>query len=249
MPRKTYKQMMLSTIYQKIRQTFHIYLLLPSGSDEEKIMEERLEVLVCVYHCLSMKWYIAEWRHRTRPSKKFAIDLAHAIQSTPDLPWLNDVEFLNVYRLTKSAFWRIVFAIREHNVFKQKRGPMQQPVAHQLMTLLFYLGTAGSGASNHWTQNHFHISYGSAQNFRHRVILAIRESLRPQHYNWPDVQERKDIAAEIQSKFLLPNCIGAIDGTTFHLLTKPEWVDASDFKGWKDGDTLSGLFFFITEEG
>ena len=236
--------MVLSTIYKKIRQTFHIYSLLSSGSDEEKIAEERLEVLLCVYRCYSTKRYIAKRRHRARPSNKFAIDLANAIQIPPDLPWLNEIEFLNAYRLTKSAFWRIVDAIKDHEVFKQKRGPPQQPVAHQLMTLLYYIGTEGSGASNHRTRNHFHIGYGSAQNFRRRIILAIRESLRPLYYNWPNEEERKTISAEIQREFLLPNCIGAIDGTTFRLLKKPERVDASDFKGRKDGYTLSGLFLF-----
>ena len=72
----------------------------------------------------------------------------------------------------------------------------------------------------------------------------IREFLRPLYYNWPNEEERKTISAEIQREFLLPNCIGAMDGTTFRLLKKPERVDASDFKGRKDGYTLSGLFLF-----
>ena len=40
-------------------------------------------------------------------------------------------------------------------------------------------------------------------------------------------------------------CVGAMDGTTFQLATKPKRVDAPDFKGRKEGYTLTGLLFLF----
>jgi len=245
MPRQSYKQMVLTTIHKKFQEAVKAYCLFPHRSIQRRFLEAIIRHLILLHCHLSSKRYIVKRIHRRRPVNKFSIDLAPASPIVdPGLPWLNEVEFLNVYRVTKSAFWRLVDAIKTHHVFTQKRGPTQQPVAHQLMALLYYLGTAGSGALNHRTRNHFHIGYGSAQNFRRRVILAIREVLRPIYYSWPEKGERKEIAAEIQREFLIPNCIGAMDGTTFSLVTRPERVDAPDFKGRKDGYTLSGLFLF-----
>ena len=242
MPRQSYKEMVLALVCSRIMVTFQLYCVLPL--QDQKILEEELYLLLYMYHLLSFHRYIEKRHKRQRPTNKFAIDLSHSISVNPEFPWLNDVEFLNAYRMTKSAFCQIVRAIENHQCFSRKRGPLQQPVAHQLMTLLHYLGTAGSGASNHRTRNHFHIGYGSVSNYRKRTITAIRETLRPRYYCWPDSQERIKISSEIQQEFLLPNCVGAIDGTTFRLMTKPERPDASDFKGRKDGYTLSGLFLF-----
>ena len=161
MPRQTYKEFALKFIYSKVIATFRVYCTLPSCSAERKRLEERIEFLVYMYRGFALKRYIAKRLYRQRPMNKFSIDLSCTIHQNPELPWLNEVEFLNAYQLTKSAFWRIVHAIVDHPCFSQKRGRSQQPVAHQVMILLHYLGTAGSDASNHRARNHFHIGYGS----------------------------------------------------------------------------------------
>ena len=175
MPRQSYKEMVLALVCSRIMVTFQLYCVLPL--QDQKILEEELYLLLYMYHLLSFHRYIEKCHKRQRPTNKFAIDLSHSISVNPEFPWLNDVEFLNAYRMTKSAFCQIVRAIENHQCFSRKRGPLQQPIAHQLMTLLHYLGTAGSGASNHRTRNHFHIGYGSVSNYRKRTITAIRETL------------------------------------------------------------------------
>ena len=222
--------------------TFQLYCLLPLR--DRKILEKDLEALVFMYCELAQKRYVSQRSQRRRPTNKFAIDLMHTNIINPEVPWLNEIEFLNGYRMTKLAFARLVRAIENHPCFRNIRGPLQQPVAYQVMVLLHYLGSAGSGASSHRARNHFHVGYGTVSNYRRRVITAIREYLRPLYYSWPNANERAKISSEIQQEFLLPNCVGAIDGTTFQLTTKPRRYDASDFKGRKDGYTISGLFLF-----
>lgn len=197
-----------------------------------------------LYQQILQTRYLAIRHRRPRPVNKFQIDLCRTVIPDNDVPWLSDTEFINAYRMTKSAFQRLLHAIENHPVFRRRRGPQQAPVSHQLMVLLHILGTAGSGASNHRARNHFHIGYGSVSNFKKRVITAIHDCLRDNYYVWPNENERKDIATEIQREFLLPNCVGEIDGTTFSLLHKPNRNDSTDFKGRKNGYTISGLFFF-----
>ena len=61
--------------------------------------------------------------------------------------WLNDAEFKDKYRMTRSSFWLIVDLIKDHAVFRSK-WRRQAPVKHQLMTLLCFLGTEGNGMSD-----------------------------------------------------------------------------------------------------
>ena len=168
---------MLDFVYLKVISTFQVYCLVPFASPEQHILEERIELLILLYRTMLVQRYFARCCRRQRPINKFKIDLSQTILQNYNLPWLNEVEFLNAYRVTKSAFWKIVHEIQHHPIFTRKRGPCQQPVAHQLMILLHYLGTAGSASSNHRMRNHFHIGYGSVINYRRRVITAIRESL------------------------------------------------------------------------
>jgi hypothetical protein len=62
-------------------------------------------------------------------------------------PWLNHAEFKDKYRMTRATFWVIVGLIEGHPVFESQTRK-QAPVAHQLMTLLCFLGTEGNGMSN-----------------------------------------------------------------------------------------------------
>ena len=133
--------------------TFQLYCLLPLR--DRKILEKDLEALVFMYCELAQKRYVSQRSQRRRPTNKFAIDLMHTNIINPEVPWLNEIEFLNGYRMTKLAFARLVRAIENHPCFRNIRGPLQQPVAYQVMVLLHYLGSAGSGASSHRARNHF----------------------------------------------------------------------------------------------
>jgi hypothetical protein len=64
-----------------------------------------------------------------------------------DSPWLNDAEFKDKYKMTCCSFWLIVDLIKNHDIFKSPRK-LQAPVAHQLMTLLCFLGMEGNGMSD-----------------------------------------------------------------------------------------------------
>ena len=105
--------------------------------------------------------------------------------------------------------------IAAHPVFNNNgtRGKKQNPVVYQVMTLLFYLGSSGSGASQSRARDRFHIGKGSRDTYVWRCIRAIRDVLRPLYYKWPDAHEREGIAGEIKEEFQLPNCLGFADGT------------------------------------
>ena len=42
-------------------------------------------------------------------------------------------------------------------------------------------------------------------------------SMREEYIRWPDKEERKEIAARIESEFVFPNCVGMMDGTLAEL--------------------------------
>jgi hypothetical protein len=70
-------------------------------------------------------------------------------------------------------------------------------VEHQLMLLLKYLLTEGSGASNLDLQSMFRIATGTCQLYKNRVVKAIRSHC-PQAITWPDPIKRLQIAEPVQ---------------------------------------------------
>jgi hypothetical protein len=147
-------------------------------------------------------------------------------------PWFTDEEFKQKYRVSREALDHIYEKVKDHKVFKNKRGPRQLHPKYQLMVLLDYLGTEGSGANNPRQRSYFHIGRGTAHNARKRARKAIL-SLGPEYYYWPDEDERKKISERYRKKFNLPNCVGVIDGTLFPLLFSPQTEDAADYHGRK----------------
>ena len=152
-------------------------------------------------------------------------------------PWLNDSEFLQKYRMSRSGFHRLVELIKDHPIFSSKFR-QQAPVAYQLMVWLKYAGTEGSGSSNYNQRNTFKIGYGTAHVYRKRVTAALR-SLASQYYYWPDANERLKIAEEIFRSHDFPHCVGIADGTLFPLAFEPETEDAPDYSGRKHAYSLS----------
>jgi hypothetical protein len=152
-------------------------------------------------------------------------------------PWLNDTEFLQKYRMSRSGFNRLVELIQDHPIFSSKFR--QQAVAYQLMVWLKYAGTEGSGKnSNNNQRNTFKIGYGTSDVCRRRVTVALK-SLTSQYYYWPDADQRLKIAEEMFRSHDFPHCVGIADGTLFPLAFEPETEDAPDYSGRKYGYSLS----------
>jgi hypothetical protein len=137
-------------------------------------------------------------------------------------PWLTESEFRQKYRLTRQSFDTILGMIQQHPVFTKttKKGPDQNPPAFQLMVLLKYLGTEGTGASNLDLWQIYRIGRGTGTLYQNRAMLAIR-NLRDRAITWPDEDERREISQRIQNRHCFPNCVGFIDGTLFPLACSP----------------------------
>ena len=106
------------------------------------------------------------------------------------------------------------------------------------MVLLHFLGHEGQTDSSQ--RNVFFISKGCCQLYRERVVKALM-SVRGKYINWPDLEERKEIAERIKNKFFLPNCVGIMDGTLLKLASRPNCDDASDYSGRKYGYSLTTM--------
>ena len=170
-------------------------------------------------------------------------DEAAAIeQSSNEYRWLNDDEFLQKYRMSRSAFDWVLEQIEDCPVFttvgNKKDGRPQAPVIHQLMVFLKYVGTEGSGTANKNQRNMFGIGEGTSEVYRDRVMKAILK-LKPIYYGWPDKAERRKLAKKVQKKTGFPNVVGIADGTLLPLAFEPQTEDAPDYKGRKHLYTLT----------
>ena len=145
--------------------------------------------------------------------------------------WLSDNEFKRKYRVSREVLDKITAIIESNDVFKKgKRGRSQMPVKHQLMVLLQFLGKEGE--SNDSQRNVFKYSYGHMENCRNRVVKALND-IRNDYINWPDAEERKEIAKRIEHEFFLPNCVSIMDGTLLPLGMAPSSDDSADYHGRK----------------
>jgi DDE superfamily endonuclease len=159
--------------------------------------------------------------------------------SDHELPWLNDDEFLQKFRVTREAFAIILDKIKDHPVFESKTKAMAPP-EYQLMVFLKYIGTEGAGSSNANQRQTFGVGYGTSSLYRKRVTKALL-SLREEYITWPDSNERKVISKDIQRQFDFPHCVGIADGTLFPLAFEPSTEDAPDYSGRKYGYSLTTM--------
>jgi hypothetical protein len=112
-------------------------------------------------------------QYRKRQSGRFEDDLGEGTGEEP--PWLNADEFQQKYRCSHQSFHAIVDLIKDHPIFKEegRKHKPQAPPAHQLMVLLKYLGTEGSGTSNSDLRSMFGIGKGTAEVYKERAVKAI----------------------------------------------------------------------------
>ena len=155
--------------------------------------------------------------------------------------FLNAEEFKNEYGMTREAFEKLYVLIKDHQVFTNYRKEGSKQVPPQLLVLLSFLRTEGSGRSNRRGRTTtFDIATGSLANYRDRCVIAINDTLKDQ-IAWPDEEERTEIATRIKRDFKLPICIGIADGTLVPLTYKPETDDYADYFSRKRCYALSVL--------
>jgi hypothetical protein len=182
-------------------------------------------------------------RYSTDSRAKYRDGVASAVfleDLNEDSPWLNDAEFKDKYRMTRSSFWLIVDLIKEHKVFQSKKK-QQAPVEHQLMALLCFLGVEGNGMSDRKGRSVFRTGKGTLRIYKERCVEAILDCLYEGFVKWPDPDERRIISERIRADFGLPNCVGIADGTLLPLAFRPATDDYADYKGRKMLYTLTML--------
>jgi hypothetical protein len=110
--------------------------------------------------------------------------------------------------MSPDSFLAILDLIKDHEVFSKNPygGQAQAPAAHQLMVLLKYLGTEGSGCSNPDLRNVFHLGRGTCQLYRECALTAIR-SLQDATVTWPDQAERSHIAHKSKKISISPTVL------------------------------------------
>ena len=222
-------------------------------SDDDSMEDAKDEALSSlITHCEGKRYLFRPKTNRKGRPDRFSDDLppdlptedeAAAIeQSSNEYRWLNDDEFLQKYRMSRSAFDWVLEQIEDCPVFttvgNKKDGRPQAPVIHQLMVFLKYVGTEGSGTANKNQRNMFGIGEGTSEVYRDRVMKAILK-LKPIYYGWPDKAERRKLAKKVQKKTGFPNVVGIADGTLLPLAFEPQTEDAPDYKGRKHLYTLT----------
>ena len=92
-------------------------------------------------YVFSKRYLFREISYRQRPLNKFLIDLNLVASGVNSQPWLNEVEFMSAYRMTRKAFCGVICMIQNSAVFQttnetNNRGRRQYPVEYQMMTFL-----------------------------------------------------------------------------------------------------------------
>ena len=181
-------------------------------------------------------------KYRKSPSFAFEIDLNEDVDSDGEMPWLNDKEFLQKYRCSRASVDALYELIKDDPVFKSNNKPGRKQIdpKRQLLVLLKFLGTEGSGGSNNNLRNVFGIGEGTASLYRDRVVAALLK-LKGSVLTWPNEREREEIAKRFEEEFKFRNCVGVMDGTLFPLAFRPLSKDAPDYSGRKHAYSISAL--------
>jgi hypothetical protein len=255
MPRTSKRQLVMTWLTDKLRiRLLHKAIRLCDDDDDSLEDCKDLVLATCLRNADTSRYLHRSGKYRKSPAnERFITDLdeqgkkkeeqvnadGDCSSSDEELPWLNDEEFLQKFRMSRKSFGVILGKIKDHPVFESKTKTMAPP-EYQLMVFLKYIGTEGSGASNANQRSTFGVGYGTATLYRRRVAAALR-SLREQYIRWPDAQERKEISRAIQQTYDFPHCVGIADGTLTPLAFEPETMDAPDYSGRKYGYSLTAM--------
>jgi hypothetical protein len=185
--------------------------------EEEDDLDELLQLMLLA---AKSKKYLLKREGYRKGNRSYEVDLVQSPitpinnQLPKQRPWMSDIEFRQKYRMTRLSFHTLVHLIKDHPIFATAnvKGRKQVKVEYQLMTLLKYLGTEGTGASGFDLRDLFKIGRGTSSLYLHRTMTSIR-ALRDKVVFWPDKSERQEIADRIRQEYCFPNCVGFIDGT------------------------------------
>jgi DDE superfamily endonuclease len=203
-------------------------------------------------HVLSKRYLFRSSTYRisspvfNSPDRKVLVDheshWADIASPAPPVVWHNEEDFLRLFRVSPKFFEFLVQSVKAHPIWVSAydRGRKPYKLESQLLVLLNYLGTEGSGASGSAQRQAFRIGKGTSRFYHNRAEVAIL-SLRNQYYAWPDAEEREKISEYIHHKYHWPNCVGFVDGTLFPLGTMPQTKDRADYFGRKQTYALSTM--------
>ena len=176
MPRHSQRSRALQMLFKECKNRQFLRLLRTMNDNHSSFPEDFIDLLYVTYYLrLKQQRYITRGPYRTGLSLNiFQTDVYEGCVDSGHLPFLNDVEFLQKYRLSRTSFSKLVTLIQDHPVFAPpSAGPNQQPVAHQLMTFSKYLGTDGAGNSNAQLRSIFRTGRGTNNLFKTKVSTAI----------------------------------------------------------------------------
>jgi hypothetical protein len=236
MPRKSKRRaVIVAWLTRKLRlRLLHKTIRLYDDDDDSMEDCKDLAMAMCLRNAERSRYLHRSGRYKKSPKEeRFATDLNDTNKkqeedmngdlnssSDEDLPWLNDEEFLQKFRMLRKSFGIILNMIKDHPIFESKTKKMVPP-EHQLMVFLKYIGTEGSGSSNANQMNTFGVGYGTTAFYKRRVTTALL-SLRDQYVRWPNAEERREISKSIQKEYDFPHYVGIADGTLTPLAFEPE---------------------------
>jgi len=189
MPKQSRRAKVIKSLrnYLKERLKFRVIRDLVDEDDEDDdIQDVMLDGFIAMQldEVESQRYHKTRDQYRKHRSGRFEDDLDEG--TGEEQPWLNADEFRQKYRCSRKSFHAIVDLIKDHPVFKGRpvggAGKTQASPAHQLMVLLKYLGTEGSGASNPDLRNMFGIGKGTAGVYRERAVKAVRSLKKRNSY-------------------------------------------------------------------
>ncbi|XP_071530041.1 uncharacterized protein [Panulirus ornatus] len=132
--------------------------------------------------------------------------------------YLNDINFLLTFRVTKSLFQFLVNEWQKEEVARLETAGLtaveMEPLDNQILAALYYLGSTDSLAS---ASTRFRVK---ASRF-HDVIVKFADFLLKQsdmYLKWPPVEERVQIAEIIKQDCGFPGVFGAMDASLIHMM-------------------------------
>lgn len=170
----------------------------------EEIMDDIFEDVISAASCRLGVW------NSVPKSMHWSLDI---------LTQLDDNRFLQMMRVTRIEFHRLVSVIREDDEFNNSPSCLQFPVEYQVAIVLYRLGSSGEGASIRKIATFFGIGDGGTIDKITRRVFKAFLNLQTEYISWPDENERASIVAETFHE--LPFCIGYVDGTEIPIAESP----------------------------
>ena len=139
----------------------------------------------------------------------------------PESEFINDDEFLRLFRVSRNSFNLLLAEMERSPVFnKSHKFKKPRPVFQQLLVFLYRVGRFGSSGSCHEVGLFFGIATGSVRNYVANVVEALK-MMEPEVVYWPSDEERQEMKTRL-SPTGFRHCVGFADGTLIPLTTKPK---------------------------